>query len=75
MPWRIEYNPSLSGERGLYPLCARYQGYLDIGFFIAPFSTHLTLKAQPRGPPFFLYWRNKDRHPHNHLPKPHEHQL
>ena len=51
MPWRLIYNPSLNKERGLYPLRARYQGKLDVGFFVAHFSTHLTPNNQPRGPP------------------------
>ena len=57
MPWRLSDNPSLSGERGVYPLCARYQGQLDIGFFIAQFSTSPQPNHPPRGPPKNLHWR------------------
>jgi hypothetical protein len=57
MPWRLSYNPSLSGERGRYPLCARYQCNLDIGFFIAQFSTPHHPKHHPRGPPKNPHWR------------------
>lgn len=57
MPWRLIYNPSLNKERGLYPLRARYQGNLDVGFFVAHFSTQPTSNNQPRGPPSKPYWR------------------
>lgn len=76
MPWRLVYNPSLSGARGLYPLCARYQGNLDVGFFIAQFSAQPLSNTQPRGPPFHPYWRKKRQtfaqclshfDPHDHM--------
>jgi len=62
MPWRLSDNLSLSGERGLYPLCARYQGNLDIGFFIAQFSTPFTSNHHPRGPPIHPIGATQNRH-------------
>ena len=75
MPWRIVYNPSLSGERGLYPLRARYQGNLDVGFFIAQNPTPLFPNIQPRGPPFQSLLAQKRQTIHT-LPftlRPHDH--